>query len=383
MKRKKHIRRKKVSKYFGFTLIELLTAVAIGSVIIGVGLVRFRDFNETQSLKSAGETFKNNLRDMQVQALAQNKPAVVICDPPAELDGYQIDYIDTSTYQSEAYCDSVGTGQVRTYTLPANIIFIEPFTSFQFLTLARGVNTTTTITLSNTNTNTCYRLTISIGGDIQDEGLISCPISPTPVASPQPSVSPTPLASPLPTPQVTPPPTPQPSPTPTPLPTPTPTPAANLITNPSFSSNTTGWTFFYSPSRGGSGSLSRITSGTYSSPGSARATITTSPTDNNVQLYQQGLTLQPYTNYRLTFAAKSNTGHDLRVSVLKHTSPFTNYGLSSYYINLTSSWQLYTVDFTTANFATPVSDGRLMFFMGNYDAPGDQYFYDDVSLTPL
>ena len=113
------------------------------------------------------------------------------------------------------------------------------------------------------------------------------------------------------------------------------------------------------------------------------ATITSSPTDNNVQLYQQGLTLQPVSNYRLTFAAKSNTGHDMRISVLKHTSPFTNYGLSSYYINLTSSWQLFTVDFTTANFVTPVSDGRLMFFIGNYDAPGDQYYFDDISLTQI
>jgi len=50
-----------------------------------------------------------------------------------------------------------------------------------------------------------------------------------------------------------------------------------------------------------------------------------------MQLYQKELTLKPSTLYRLSFAAKSSKGHDVRVVLLKHSSPFTNYGLLQHF----------------------------------------------------
>ncbi len=101
----------------------------------------------------------------------------------------------------------------------------------------------------------------------------------------------------------------------------------------------------------------------------------------NVQLYQAGLELEPYTQYMLSFKAYSNTGHDLSVSLQKHETPYTSYGLSNYQFDLTAAWGSFAVEFTTSGFAGMANDGRLMFWLAPYDASGDQYFFDDVVLV--
>lgn len=111
--------------------------------------------------------------------------------------------------------------------------------------------------------------------------------------------------------------------------------------------------------------------------------ITISKEGTNVQLYQIGLVLKPKTSYRLSFKAYSNSGHDLSVSLIKHDSPYTNYGLSGYVVNLGTSWKDYSVDFTTTEFSDIVNDGRLMFWLAPYDANGDQYYIDDVMITRI
>ena len=107
----------------------------------------------------------------------------------------------------------------------------------------------------------------------------------------------------------------------------------------------------------------------------------TSP-GTNVQLYQDSLTLEAGTRYRLSFRAYSNTGHDLQVTLVKNLSPYTNYGLKKVF-NLTNAWQTFTVDFATSGFVGTVSDGRLMFWLAPYDAAGDQFFFDNVILEEI
>jgi hypothetical protein len=41
------------------------------------------------------------------------------------------------------------------------------------------------------------------------------------------------------------------------------------------------------------------------------------------------------------------------------------------------------VEFTTSGFSGTVNDGRLMFWLAPYDAAGDQYFIDNVSLETV
>jgi len=84
--------------------------------------------------------------------------------------------------------------------------------------------------------------------------------------------------------------------------------------------------------------------------------------------------------YRLSFKAYSNTGHDVAVSLHKHGSPYTSYGLSNQVFDLTSSCSNFSVEFTTAGFSGTVGDGRFRFYLAPYDANGDQYFFDDVVL---
>ena len=150
--------------------------------------------------------------------------------------------------------------------------------------------------------------------------------------------------------------------------------ATNVVDNGGFESGKSGWNF-YTNAKG---------SFTVFGPGdgsSNAAVVTTTTVGTNIQLYQSGVSLQPNTAYRLTFSAFSNSGRDLRVSVQKHGSPYTSYGLRQEIANLGTGWKTFTYDFTTTGFSAPVSDARLMFWFASDARSGDQFRIDNVSLT--
>lgn len=150
----------------------------------------------------------------------------------------------------------------------------------------------------------------------------------------------------------------------------------NAVSNPGFESGVRPWDFVTN----GAGTAATDAPGPVS-PAAARVVISTQGT--SVELSQSGLVLEPNAQYTLTFKAYSNTGRDVAVNLLKHLSPGVSYGLSGAVFDLTTAWKTFTVNFTTAGFTQPVSDGRLAFALGAYDAAGDQYFFDDVTLTKL
>lgn len=154
---------------------------------------------------------------------------------------------------------------------------------------------------------------------------------------------------------------------------PTPPPAANLVVNGGFEAGTANWTF----QTNGTGAFSSVVPGNV---GLRAGQVNITAPGTVVQLYQRDITLTSGTSYRLSFKARCNTGHDLSVSVFKHTSPFTPYGLPSTVINLTSSWAEYVVNFDAGGFGGTVSDARLRFWLAPYDAAGDVYEFDDVRL---
>ena len=109
----------------------------------------------------------------------------------------------------------------------------------------------------------------------------------------------------------------------------------NIVSNPGFESGTANWIFYTD----GAGSFLNDV------PGSASlhaGHIVISKPGTNVQLFQKGLVLLPNTLYQLSFKAYSNTGHDLSVSLLKHGSPYTKYGLSNY-VDLGTTWKNYSI----------------------------------------
>jgi peptidoglycan/xylan/chitin deacetylase (PgdA/CDA1 family) len=100
-------------------------------------------------------------------------------------------------------------------------------------------------------------------------------------------------------------------------------------------------------------------------------------------IYQDDIKLEPNTRYRLTFRAYNPKKRDVMVSLHKSNSILTSYGLMFHYFNLTSSWNKYSVQFTTPKSGKSLKDGRLVFWMGPYSTRGDQYFFDDIVLEKV
>ncbi|NJD54076.1 MAG: hypothetical protein FIB07_14570 [Candidatus Methanoperedens sp.] len=152
-------------------------------------------------------------------------------------------------------------------------------------------------------------------------------------------------------------------------------PGSNLIQNPGFESGTSPWLFYTN----GTGKFTATPPG-YEGSKSANIVLYTGGT--NIQLYQKGISLEPKTRYRLSFAAYSTRGHDLKVALIKHISPYTVYGLYQTF-NLSVSWQEFSTEFTTSGFSATVNDGRLMFFLAPYAKAGDTYYIDYVRLEKI
>ncbi|CAG0962057.1 hypothetical protein METP3_00891 [Methanosarcinales archaeon] len=153
-----------------------------------------------------------------------------------------------------------------------------------------------------------------------------------------------------------------------------PTPSG-IISNSGFESGTTSWTFYTN----GTGTFTAISPG---NEGAKAAKIALNTGGTNIQLYQKGITLEPNTRYQLSFAAYSTSGHDMSVNLIKHGSPYTNYGLA-YTANLGTSWQTFTTEFTTKSFTGTANDGRLTFRLDPFARAGDTYYLDDIRLEEI
>lgn len=152
-------------------------------------------------------------------------------------------------------------------------------------------------------------------------------------------------------------------------------PGADVLQNGDFESDMDDWSFY---------SNSKCTATTVQSASSgSEVEVAIHRVGSNIQLYQNGITLKPNTAYQLSFSAYSNVGRDLSVSLVKHSTPFTNYGLQNVQISLGKDWDSHAITFTTGNFDRQVSDGRLYFWFADRIWGGERYYIDDVSLTPL
>ena len=149
---------------------------------------------------------------------------------------------------------------------------------------------------------------------------------------------------------------------------------SNSIINPGFESGTASWKFYTD----GTGTFMEEDSGY---EGKA-VKLALNSIGTNIQLYQKNIHMEPNTSYRLSFAAYSSSGNDLSVSLIKHDSPYTRYGLS-YTANLSTSWQYFVTEFDTTSFTDMVDDGRLMFWLAPFAAPGDLYYIDNVRLVKV
>lgn len=149
--------------------------------------------------------------------------------------------------------------------------------------------------------------------------------------------------------------------------------SGNVVANPGFDNNKS-WSFHTN----GAGNFSSV-AGDGECGNAGRVKINSK--GSNVQLYQANIALEPNTEYVLRFVAKSTSGNDLQVNLLKHTKDYRSYGLDNFDANLTSDWQQFEERFTTTGFSRPVANGRLQFWLAPYAKAGDQYWIDQVQLV--
>lgn len=158
----------------GFSLIELMVAIAIASIAFTIGIARYRDFNRNQTLKSAAQTVKNNLRHIQAQAKSGVKP--INCG--SNFNGYLVLYSSPTSYQSQVSCTGFDP-TITTYTLPENIQIWFSAASFRFNNVEGGIFPASDVILEIRSTQTLnyIDLTVSPSGDIE-EGSITCCYTP-------------------------------------------------------------------------------------------------------------------------------------------------------------------------------------------------------------
>ena len=113
------------------------------------------------------------------------------------------------------------------------------------------------------------------------------------------------------------------------------------------------------------------------------ARVTVHSQDPGVWLMATGIELIGGASYRLTFRARSTTGHDLGVRLIKHTSPYTEYSPGVTDLDLTPAWQECSLSFIPPAGIGYVADARLMLWMSPYADAGDEYFFDDIMLEEL
>ena len=147
----------------------------------------------------------------------------------------------------------------------------------------------------------------------------------------------------------------------------------NLISNGGFESGTTSWQLYAS----GGGMFTTPSPG-FEGNNAAKLDITSS--GSNIQFYQIGVTLEANTRYRLSFAAYSNTGHDVTIRLFQHISPYTSYA-PDFTPNLGTSWSTFTTEFTSPSFA--VNDGRFQFWLSPFAGAGDIYYIDNIRLEKV
>ena len=166
-------------------------------------------------------------------------------------------------------------------------------------------------------------------------------------------------------------------------------PAVNLVTtsgsellpNPSFSSNTSNWTFYKNSPAAATGAEPRpVVNGIPRRQVTRCITLQTrgvSPDD--IQLYTYNLSITSGNYYLLTFDAKCTSSFALAGIVLQgNTSPYTYYATvtTSTTPTITTSWATYKVLFLANTTAT---NARLDFYLGGAIPVGSTFYLDTLS----
>jgi hypothetical protein len=147
-------------------MIELVITVGISMLLIGGIVVSYNSFNDTQVLKQAGLTLKNNLRFAQVKATSAEKPE----SGCTQLVGYTVTFT-VSSYETQAECTEGLVGPAATVVLPSGVTFSPIPASVTFAALTHTLVSGATVTVTLAGRSNTYILLISANGEVTDVGI--------------------------------------------------------------------------------------------------------------------------------------------------------------------------------------------------------------------
>jgi hypothetical protein len=156
-----------------------------------------------------------------------------------------------------------------------------------------------------------------------------------------------------------------------------------LISNPSFDYDTSGWSCYFHTPDGASGSISRTTNaGEYATPpGGLKVTCTTGGSIfSDIQLSNTSdMQIEGNKWYILSFKVKASSQFRMHDIILAQSqTPYTEYYSRKLGNNpvITTDWKTYNVFFYTNQEA---SDGKIRWYLGNALPDGGTFYMDDVS----
>jgi hypothetical protein len=152
--------------------------------------------------------------------------------------------------------------------------------------------------------------------------------------------------------------------------------SVSVLTNSGFEGGAGSWAFHTD----GAGTYTVVPAGP-NNPDAARIAITQE--GGNVQLYHTDVTVETGAEYIFFFRSQSSSGHNVDVSIQKHTSPYSSYGLAGQVYNLDTSWKDFSTQFTASGFPGVATDARVMFYLAPYDSASDNFYFDDVVLAKV
>ncbi len=108
-----------MEKNNSFTLIELVVVIGIITLIMGISLAYYNNFNEETKFRTEMRKLWDVLELAKKKAITGDEPSGCV-----GFSGYKVNFTN-STYQLQACCGTVCT-TTASYTLPSNITIIVP-----------------------------------------------------------------------------------------------------------------------------------------------------------------------------------------------------------------------------------------------------------------
>jgi len=150
----------------GFTLIELLLVASIITIIFGIGIAQYMNFNRSQILEQAARGLENNLRMAQMMASSGEKPKGC-----SVLDGYRVGFFsggsNPDSYTITAICGGKTVDSGQNFSLPSVVKFSPLPPSFLFKVLSQGTDLNSDLTISLTAFGKVKNIIVTKEGKIE------------------------------------------------------------------------------------------------------------------------------------------------------------------------------------------------------------------------